>query len=284
MDDDGALHPDAASKGEGGRTLSRAEEVSVAVEQTRATLARAMPVLRRLLAARGFNACAVPEDASAGGVNILLVGAVGDGLTDASPLPPPGSPMAACSAAPGTTIFVIEVDSGSVQTARDALARVKSYSASVARVVVVSRKKPTPFTQRFWSAQTSPVVDFFLLSDVQQAVIDHKLVKPHVVLTPEQADRVRARYAGGKLPLLLTTDPPVKFLGIDPGAVVAVEETWGRGPGTTTFFEVTSRDAGPCLPKPAPTTAPKTAPAETLKTPPDRSTCHGKSQAPKAPE
>jgi DNA-directed RNA polymerase subunit H (RpoH/RPB5) len=242
MDDDGAMHTDAAAKANGGRTLSRAEEVSVAVEQERATLARAMTVLERMLTARGYNVSPMPEDAVVSGVHILLIGVVGDGLTADNPLPAPGTPMAASGAAPGTSIAVIHVDSGSVQTAREALARVKTHLTAVTRVVVVSGKKPTPFTQRFWSSQTCPAVDFFLYLDIQRAVIDHMLVKPHVVLTAEQAARVRARYAGGKLPVLWTCDPPVKLLGIEPGAMVMVEETWGRGPGSTTFFNVTRRE------------------------------------------
>lgn len=257
---------DATAKPEGQRTLSRAEEVSVAVEQTRATLDRALRVLVRMIAARGFNLtevrgkgphatelntelaklrddptgeCAAAEAAQ----EILMVGVVGDGATADTPLPNPGTPAAAAGPkAHGTAMAVIVVDKGSVQTARDALARAKAHPARVSQLVVVSRVKPTPFTQRFWSTQTNPRVDFFLLTDVQQVVIDHKLVKPHVVLTAEQAARVRARYAGGKLPKLLTSDPPVKFLGIEPGSVVAVEETWGRGPGSTTFFEVEPRD------------------------------------------
>jgi DNA-directed RNA polymerase subunit H (RpoH/RPB5) len=256
---------DATAKPEGQRTLSRAEEVSVAVEQTRATLGRALRVLVRMIAARGYNLtevrgkgpdvtelntelaklqedgaeCAAAEAAQ----DILLVGVVGDGATADAPLPSPGTPAAAAgSKAHGAAMAVIVVDKGSVQTARDALARVKAHPARVSQVVVVSRVKPTPFTQRFWSTQTNPRVDFFLLPDVQQVVIDHKLVKPHVVLTAEQAARVRARYAGGKLPKLWTSDPPVKFLGIEPGSVVAVEETWGRGPGSATFFEVEPRD------------------------------------------
>jgi DNA-directed RNA polymerase subunit H (RpoH/RPB5) len=234
--------------------MSRAEEVATILEQNRATLTRAMRVLVRMVRDRGYTITEIggrgPDaDASAAGLaafddearctvaeanqEVLIMGQIENTATINT-----NTPVAAEGLPIYTGIAVVIVNKGAVQTVRDVMTRIRDTMPAVACVIMVSRAKPTSFTHKFLDAQRAPRVDFFHLPDIQQVVVDHCLVPPHVVLSPEQAARVRARYAGGTMPRLRTTDAPVKYLGIRPGAIVSVQERWGRSPLRTTFFTV----------------------------------------------
>jgi DNA-directed RNA polymerase subunit H (RpoH/RPB5) len=88
------------------------------------------------------------------------------------------------------------------------------------------------------SAPAPPVIEHFLLSELQGCIANHVLVPRHVPLTPAERARVRARYGDGKLLQLLTTDMMVRFLGLRRGDMVSIWETWGREQPIHSVFEV----------------------------------------------
>ena len=51
-------------------------------------------------------------------------------------------------------------------------------------------------------------------------------------------ERVRAKFAGGQFPRLLTSDSMVQFLGMPVGSIISVREVFGREQPVTTHFEV----------------------------------------------
>jgi DNA-directed RNA polymerase subunit H (RpoH/RPB5) len=88
------------------------------------------------------------------------------------------------------------------------------------------------------SAPATPVLEHFLLSELQGCIANHVLVPRHVPLTPAERASVRARYGDGKLLQLLTTDMMVRFLGLRRGDMVSIWETWGREQPIHSVFEV----------------------------------------------
>ncbi len=70
-------------------------------------------------------------------------------------------------------------------------------------------------------------------------ITKHELVPKHEVLSEEEANKIleKLNITKGQLPKILITDPVVKKLKTDVGAVIKISRT-SRTAGTSTFYRV----------------------------------------------
>ena len=154
------------------------------------------------------------------------------------PVPRPYTTVAAAGL-PAHTIAVIVVDQGKVSTMREVQDAMRLCNFQMA--ILLSRKALTPFSRRYLLAPVPGIlapIQHFTYADTQAAIVDHELVPLHVPLDAAATARVQERFKAAKLSILRANDPVARFLGLTPGMVVMVRETWGRDQGGITFFQV----------------------------------------------
>jgi len=266
-DFDAALEADDNGGVGGPEAPAKAVETACHTEEQRATLARALRTIIGAVYARGFDIKTVaghemPEGCSsthpaleaplaefavparcafaANEREVLVVGVV------PATGPRPGTTAAAHELAPGSHIAVVCISTGDVKPVREAVFNMRRLmdGMHLVTVILVSFARLTPFTKREIGDMSNPSVQYFnVVDDLQQRVLDHALVQPHVPLTPEEARRARQRFKGSPgeptlFSTLSSTEPPVRLLGLRVGDLVHVTETWGRSPPHDTVFEV----------------------------------------------
>jgi DNA-directed RNA polymerase subunit H (RpoH/RPB5) len=263
-----AAMPDAAADADDVIAQSHGPSLAVAaasqVEDTRITLFRACASLQHMLALRGygvtragetsFDAPLPPEHADVTGA--LSVFRAHERAADAEsssevlieaemPAAPPAETTAAAvvtaetpASARRVTVFVL--CNGKVETIRSVQEHLNSEQRGVG--IILTRGALTSYARTYLASHTGPActphIQHFLLEDLQGCIAKHCLVPRHVPLTPAEVARVRTRFGAGKLPQLQTTDPMVRFLGLQHGHMVSVWETYGREQPVQTIFEV----------------------------------------------
>lgn len=225
-------------------------------ENARVTLYRCMRTLLRMLDVRGYTLTHIGDaevergdsDASArhaleefkskGRVETAERGKEVIMRAEVSAAPARFSTAWACGLKAGSTLGVIAVDQGNVDTVRKILEIMKKNGFHT--IILVSRHPLTAFSRKEISDSipTWEVLQHYKYVDLQAAIVDHVMVPRHAPLNDVMAKRVTERYAAGKLHRLLLSDPMVQFLGLPLGTIVAVREVFGREQPVVTYFEV----------------------------------------------
>jgi DNA-directed RNA polymerase subunit H (RpoH/RPB5) len=222
-------------------------------EESRVTLFRAMHTLHHMLCTRGFRMTAVGNVPVACAADVQLnidrykssvrarrAEEVHELLMEACAPDAPAQYSAVWAQAipPGTKLAVFVISQGNVDAMRELQHAMAARGMSIA--VIISRKALTAFSKRFLLSAAAPglTLQHFRYEELQAAVVRHALVQPHLPLNAKMAERVRARFARGKLSRLRLSDPVVRFLGLPAGVIVMVREAFGRQQAFTTFFEV----------------------------------------------
>ena len=255
----GSQHPHVPAK---------AVETACHTEEQRATLERAMGTMIGAVYARGFDIQFIlghemPEGCAPGHPatqlplsefkntercaqaaimrEVVLVGIVPKGG------PRPGTPAKAHGLEAGTQTAVVCMNTGDVRQVRDAIRSMRTNWPRAHTVILITFCVLTPYTAKeIANIRTPRVQHFNIIEHLQHRVLEHKLVRPHIVLDAEQKYRAIAKYMASpedgkgetRFVALPATDPPVRMLGLEPGDFVHVTEEWGRTAPHDTIFIV----------------------------------------------
>lgn len=162
-------------------------------------------------------------------------------------------------AAPGVLVFCNE-------SRKTGLPCVRAYVAlarrlGVARVIVVAQHGCTSFAQNYLSAPPPPAADederdvspsgraepdvvceLFQAAELVFDITEHDLYVPHVPVTGDARAKVLRRFAAEHLPVILTTDPVVRYFAFAEATVLAIERHCGDQ-GRTVYYRIV-RDGG----------------------------------------
>jgi DNA-directed RNA polymerase subunit H (RpoH/RPB5) len=89
-------------------------------------------------------------------------------------------------------------------------------------------KEPTTNQNRDFINANFPLNEVFRLADLQFNLSRHELVDPHALVPPETVEGLMARYSiksRSQFPVIVTSDPMAKYLGMVPGDVVHIKRT-----------------------------------------------------------
>jgi hypothetical protein len=218
-------------------------------ENARVTLYRCMRTVLRMLAVRGYVVTTIGgqstnhEEALEAYKSKARAEAAEEGreviiTAEVATNPPRFSTAWANALAPGTRLGVVAVGQGNVEAVRDVLEKMVYHRWQT--VLLVSRMPLTAYSAKELAVKTpaGKTSQHFKYVDLQAAIVDHCMVPRHAPLDATMAARVRAKFAGGQFPRLLTSDSMVQFLGMPVGSIISVREVFGREQPVTTHFEV----------------------------------------------
>ena len=140
-------------------------------------------------------------------------------------------------------IIVMAIGLGNVESMKEIMDKMAEENIRMA--IIVSRQSLSAYSRKYLTEVTGEfgsipngVVQHFQYAELQAAIVDHSMVPRHVPLNAAMRAVVVERYAGGKFPRMLITDPMVRFLGLPLGTIICVREVYGREQSVLNYFEV----------------------------------------------
>jgi len=58
-------------------------------------------------------------------------------------------------------------------------------------------------------------------------LLDHRLVRPHIRVKKEESNLIKKKFGADKLPVILTSDPVVRYFNFRPGEIIAITRKGG---------------------------------------------------------
>jgi DNA-directed RNA polymerase I, II, and III subunit RPABC1 len=95
---------------------------------------------------------------------------------------------------------------------------------SVNHMIIIYRNAITPAANKLIEhiLESKDIkIEIFLVNDLYFNITKHRLVRPHIKLNPVEKQKIIQKYSN-KIPMLLSTDPVVKFHGFQKGDIIKI--------------------------------------------------------------
>lgn len=125
--------------------------------------------------------------------------------------------------------FIIDDDKLNIQGIKDIINILNKNNAS--QSIIIHNNGITPSAKKSLET-TNYSIELFNLKEIQINITHHRLVPKHLKASPEEKNILEKNYKG-KLPLILSTDPVVKYYAFNKGDYIKIIRKDG-----TIFFRV----------------------------------------------